>query len=759
MERRPEIGFRSYDRFFPNQNTLPAGGLGNLIALPLQKEPRSRVNSVFLDEWFNPFPDQWAFLASVRKLSRARIEALSREAERAGTITGVRLVLTDDDDAPWAAPPSGRPKAVAITEPLPDKIELVLGDQVYIAKENLPPPLRNRLLRLAAFQNPDFYRAQAMRLPTYDKPRIICRAEDHPRHIALPRGCLEEAQALLRGLKIQTVLRDERFGGTPLQVTFQGQLRPDQETAAKAMLEHETGVLSATTAFGKTVIGAWLIARRGVNTLVLVHRRQLLDQWVERLSAFLGVPAKSIGKLGGGRKKLTGVLDVALVQSLVRKGVVDDRLAGYGHLVVDECHHVSAQSFERVARRAKGRFVTGLSATVARKDGHHPIIFMQCGPVRHRVDAKRQAAERPFSHHVLVRPTAFQADLPPELDTRAVFNALYEALTRDSARNSLICGDVIHAVREGRSPLVLTERTDHLLRLGEELSKHTANVVVLRGGASKAELHSTLARLAAISSDEERVLLATGRFIGEGFDDSRLDSLFLALPISWRGTIAQYAGRLHRLHDSKREVRIYDYADLNVPMLSRMFDRRCRGYDALGYSILLPASALPGWPVEVPLPIEPEWKQDYAASVRRLIRDGVDVPLANLFVHTARPFSPDVEGAARARSASEAFLFRRLETLAGTAGRFRLNTELAIPFNQESAMEVDFLCAEAKVVVELDGGQHLADAEAYRRDRRKDALLQENGFFVLRFLAEDIGKRLDEVLDAILRALARRLRG
>ncbi len=234
--------------------------------------------------------------------------------------------------------------------------------------------------------------------------------------------------------------------------------------------------------------------------------------------------------------------------------------------------------------------------------------------------------------------------------------------------------------------------------------------------------------------------------------------LFLALPVSWRGTIAQYVGRLHRLHEGKREVRVYDYADLDVPMLSRMFDRRCQGYEAVGYAILLPASALPGWPADVPLPVDAEWKRDYAASVRRLIRDGVDTPLANLFVHAARTPLPEAEGIDRARSASEAFLYRRLETLAETAGRFRLNVKLPIPFDSLGSMEVDFQCADAGLVIELDGAQHLSDAQAYRRDRQKDALLQEQGFFVLRFLAEDLAKELGAVLDTILRTLAHRAR-
>lgn len=641
---------------------------------------------------------------------------------------------------------------------MPKKLEVILGDQIYIGKDSLLPALRNRLIHLAAFQNPEFYRVQAMRLPTYDKPRIIACAEDHPKYLALPRGCLGEVMETLKALKIQLVLRDERFGGNSLHVSFAGVLRPEQQAAAEALLRHDTGVLAATTAFGKTVVAAWLIAQRGVNTLILVHRQQLLEQWIERLSSFLSVPAKGIGRLGGGRKKLTGALDVALIQSLAHKEVVDDRVAGYGHLIVDECHHISARSFELVVRRSKAKYVTGLSATVTRKDGHHPIIFMQCGPVRHRVDAKTQAAARPFTHQVWVRPTGFRSTSAADPDPRAEFHQLYEALRNDDRRSQMICADVVNAVNQGRSPLVLTERIEHLQRLAELLAPRIPHLILLRGGQSRKELNAALARLAEIPATEQRVVLSTGKYIGEGFDDARLDTLFLALPVSWRGTIAQYVGRLHRLHEGKREVRVYDYADLDVPMLARMFDKRCRGYEALGYSVLLPGSALPGWPPEVPLPVDPEWKRDYAASVRRLIRDGVDIPLANLFAHVAKSPDDQAEGEHRARCASEAFLFRRLQTLPATAGRFRLNVKLPIPFDGAGDMEADLLCAQTGIVVELDGAQHVADAEAYRRGRRKDALLQQNGYFVLRFLAEDAGKNLDHVLDTILATLVHRER-
>ncbi|HTT41324.1 MAG TPA: DEAD/DEAH box helicase family protein [Burkholderiales bacterium] len=756
MEGRPDIGLDSYDRLFPNQDTLPQGGFGNLIALPLQKESREAGNSVFVDDYLEPWADQWAFLAHVRRIGRTQVERLAQEAERRGRVLGVRLPPQDDgEDEPWTAPPSRQRKEPPIAGDLPPTLELVLANQIYIAKEGLHPGLRNRLLRLAAFQNPEFYKAQAMRLSTYDKPRVVACAEDHPEHIGLPRGCLDDVRRLLADVGVRPSIRDERFAGRPLELSFRGELRPEQQSAADAMLAHETGVLAATTAFGKTVVAAWLIAQRRVNTLVLVHRRQLLDQWVERLSAFLDLPGKAIGAIGGGRDRPIGLIDVAVIQSLVRKGVVDDRVANYGQLIVDECHHLSAQSFEQVARQAKARFVLGLSATVSRKDGHHPIIFMQCGPVRHRVSAKEQAATRPFEHFVLVQPTAFASAGAPESDKRLEFLALYRELVEDELRNGRICDDVLECVHNGRSPLVLTERNEHLDVLEQRLVLRVPHLVVLRGGMGKKQRRLVAERLATIPSDEARVVLATGKYVGEGFDDPRLDTLFLTMPVSWRGTVAQYAGRLHRLYDGKREVRVYDYADLNVPMLARMFDRRCRGYEAIGYTIVLPASAMPGWPSDVPLPSEAGWKRDYAASVRRLVRDGVDTPLASLFVNVARSLSSDAEGADRARSATEAFVYRRLETLAATRGRFRLNVALPIAFDGQGQLEVDLLCAEARVAVELDGAQHLADPVAYRRDRRKDLLLQENGYLVLRFLAEDVGKELDRVLDTIVRAVSR----
>lgn len=587
MEARPEMGFNSYDRFFPSQDTLPKGGFGNLIALPLQKKPREKGDSLFVDENFNPYPDQWAFLSAVRRMNLAQVKSVVDEAAHRSGILGVRFVGIDEDEIfPWLYSPSGKKPEGKIAGPLPDHVELVLSNQIYISKENLSPALKNRLVRLAAFQNPEFYKAQAMRFPTYDKPRIVHCCEDFHKHIGLPRGCLEDVIALLESHGIQVGIRDERFDGVRLKVNFKGKLSQEQKAAAEAVLDHETGVLSAATAFGKTVVAAYLIAKRSVNTLVLVHRKQLLDQWIERLKAFLDVSEDMIGQIGGGKRKPTGLIDVAMIQSLSRKSVVDDIVAGYGHLVVDECHHVSARSFEIVARQSKAKFIVGLSATVIRKDGHHPIIFMNCGPIRYKVDDKKQAGKRPFAHKVIVRKTNFQ--IPPTFDASgytAIHN-IYESLMENIERNQMIVNDILQVVSNGRFPLILTERKEHLEKLRNLLKDKIHKIIIMKGGMGKKQRQAVLNALENISEEEEKIILATGRYLGEGFDEQRLDTLFLTLPISWRGTLSQYAGRLHRTHRMKNEVVIYDYADLEVPMLSRMYNRRLKGYQAIGYKVL-----------------------------------------------------------------------------------------------------------------------------------------------------------------------------
>ena len=585
MEKRHQIGLDSYDRLFPNQDTMPKGGFGNLIALPLQGGPRKEGNSVFVDGHLEPYPDQWAFLSERPLLPLAKVESVVAALERTGNVIGLREVNLDADaldEEPWLRAHSKRGSAALIEGPLPAEVRVVRGNLVYVEKTGLPSALVNRILRLAAFQNPEFYRNQAMRLSTFGKPRVIRCGEEIGQFVALPRGCFEECSSLLKAHNVLPVVQDERFQGTPLQLKFNGTLYSEQEEAVCALLPHAEGVLSATTAFGKTVVAARMIAERGVNTLVLVHRKQLLDQWRERLSLFLDVPSREIGAIGGGKKIPTKRIDVAVIQSLGRKGEVHECVGDYGHVIVDECHHLSAFSFEQVLRQVRAKYVLGLTATPIRKDGHHPIIFMQCGPIRFRVDARKHAALRPFEHVVYPCPTVFQ--LPPSEEPLPI-QEIYRLLTENQHRNLQIIEDVVAAVREGRSPILLTERTSHADWFAAALEGRVQNIVSLKGGQGIKQRRKVAAQIAEISTGTDRVLIATGRYIGEGFDDARLDTLFLTLPVSWSGTLQQYVGRLHRLHAGKTEVRVYDYVDEAVPMLSKMYRKRIRGYTAVGYSI------------------------------------------------------------------------------------------------------------------------------------------------------------------------------
>jgi superfamily II DNA or RNA helicase len=584
MERRHQLGLDSYDRFFPNQDTMPKGGFGNLIALPLQLAPRKLGNSVFIGADFCPHPDQWQFLSTIRRMTATSAEEIVADALRKGNLIGVRMGITDDEDGqdPWTLPPSRKWTERPIDGLLPETVQMIRANLLYVEKQGLPPAMLNRLLRLAAFQNPEFYKAQAMRLSTYDKPRVIACGEEFAQHIAVPRGCLTETLALLNAHRIRAEVRDERSVGTPIVAEFLGQLRPTQGEAVAKIIDHDEGILCAPTAFGKTTVAAWLIAKRKVNTLILVHRRQLLDQWQERLAMFLDLPSTSIGHVGGGKARRTSCVDVAVIQSLRQKEAVNDLVAEYGQVIVDECHHISAFTFEQVMRAVKAKYVVGLTATPTRKDGHHPIIYMQCGPIRFSMSARAMTEAAPFEHKVTPRHTEFQ--VPLEL-TEPSIQDIYGALVHDEARNDLIVADIVRAVQSGRCPLLLTGRTDHLQSFAEKLSGVAKQVFVLKGGMGKKQRRLVAEALAVVPEDESRVILATGSYIGEGFDDARLDTLFLAMPISWRGTLQQYVGRLHRLHDRKRFVQVYDYVDNHVPMLARMYERRLKGYSAIGYVI------------------------------------------------------------------------------------------------------------------------------------------------------------------------------
>ena len=591
MSRRHELSFSSYDRLFPSQDIVPKGGFGNLIALPFQGQAQKGGNSLFVDEYFAPYPDQWAFLSSLPKITPEQLEEVLRKLCHHSDMG--ELADAEEKQAPWKRK---RTQAKLTCRDFPLQVSLHISNLIYIEKKDFSQGALNTLKRLAAFSNPEFRTKQAMRISIYGIPRVLdCGYEDEE-YIGLPRGCMEALLELFDQYEVPATLQDHRSPGHSIDVEFSGKLRPEQEPAAQALLAADTGVLSATTAFGKTVIGAYLIGQRKVNTLVLVQSSALLEQWKSSLGQFLNIrevlpelPKKRgrkkkqhlIGQIGSGKNTRSGIVDIATMQSLLEGEdlTVKPFVAEYGMVIVDECHHVAAFTFETVLKAVEAKYVYGLSATPIRKDGHHPIIFMQCGPVRYLVDAKSQAEKRSFSHIVIPRLTRMR--LP---DANRIQD-IYTGVMKNHNRNELLVSDTLTLVQEGRSPILLTERKEHAVLLASHLSGKVRNVFLLIGSEKQKDKREKLTALQNVPDDEDVVVVATGKYIGEGFDSPRLDTLLLAMPISWKGTLAQYAGRLHRNYKGKLEVRIYDYVDIHVPTLERMYHKRLKGYAELGYQV------------------------------------------------------------------------------------------------------------------------------------------------------------------------------
>ncbi|MEQ2525297.1 DEAD/DEAH box helicase family protein [Bacillaceae bacterium CLA-AA-H227] len=570
LEKRYEVGMDSFDRLFPNQDTLPRGGFGNLIALPLQNGPRKSGNSVFIDESFIPYPDQWLYLENVEKINLVVIQNIIKkfgQRNRTPNLVQENNKLIEDKSQ----------------VNVPTKIEIIEKNGLHINKEALPSFFIQKLIHLSTFRNPEFFKAQAKRLSTYGIPRNIICCEELDDFLILPRGCREDLIKLLDEYSIKYNFKEHTNSGVKLSLSFNGKLRTEQEQAVKKLKENPVGILSATTGFGKTVIAAALIANRNVNTLIIVHRKQLIDQWKERLSTFLDIDDQEIGQMGGGKNKLTGIVDIATIQSLNYKGEIKDELSQYGQIIVDECHHISAFSFESVLKKSNAKFIHGLTATPTRKDGLQPIMTMQLGPIRYKVNAKNQSKIRPFEHRLVTRYTKFKCS---EKAMNKDIQTLYKEMIVDNHRNQLIFDDVLKELEKGSAPLILTERLEHVRDLEFKFKGFAKNIIVLTGGMSKKEEREKLKKLGALGNHEERLIIATGKYIGEGFDHARLDCLFLVMPFSWKGTLQQYVGRLHRLHEEKSAVKVYDYVDHHEPMLKAMYDKRLKGYHSMGYKIM-----------------------------------------------------------------------------------------------------------------------------------------------------------------------------
>ena len=589
MTRNGQMSFNSYDRFFPNQDYLPEGGFGNLVALPLQGQARRKQNSVFVDNDFLVYKDQWAFLYNLKKIQESTIDQLLRlhYQEELGKLS------MSSENKPWVTP---LPQNIT-QEDFQAKVEIIKADKLYIPLKAVSVKVLNHLKRIAAFKNPEFYSKQALRLSTYAIPRIISCFDITNEYLAMPRGCEDAIRSFLNDNAVTYTITDKTNHGNKISVSFQGEEREEQMEAINALLPYTNGILHATTAFGKTVTAAAIIARKKVNTLILVHSKALLKQWHDRLTEFLNIDyPKHEEKNKRGRRKvfspigcfdssgntLHGIIDIALIQSCLDEDGVKPFLQDYGMVIVDECHHVSSITFEQVLMSIKTHTIYGLTATPIRKDGHQPIIFMQCGPIRFSTDVKSQIAKQSFDRFLIPRFTSYNSIL----EDRLSIATLYKYLSEDEIRNNLIVEDICKAVNTRRTPIILTNRTAHVSVLAEKLKATIKNVISLTGAGTTREKREAMQRLQNIPDSEQLVIVATGKYVGEGFDYPRLDTLFLALPISWKGLLTQYAGRLHREYEGKKDVRIYDYIDIHEPICDSMYRKRLKGYAAIGYKTI-----------------------------------------------------------------------------------------------------------------------------------------------------------------------------
>ena len=584
MQKRHSIPFESFDRFFPNQDEIPKGGYGNLIALPLQGRAVKEGHSVFVNESFIPYEDQWAFLSSVQKIS----ERLVRK-----TINEIEKSLPDFVEKDESENETKKINTTIISQENKESlnqsdfsalVKIVLSNYVQIQKTGISEKALGVLRRTAVFLNPEYFKNLRMHLPLYNIPRYIDCSKENDDYLLLPRGNLPKVIEKLEEANAKYEITDERETGQKIDFQFTGKLYDEQKGALKALLKEDVGILSAGTGFGKTVVASALIAGRNVNTLILVQSHALLEQWKKAIKQFLDITP---GTIAAGKNKSTGLLDIAIVNSLIEKGSDElrPRSYKYGMLIVDECHHVSAFSTENLVANFKAKYVYGLTATPIRRDGHQKIIFYQCGSVLYSTTTKQMNAVQDFAHYFIPRFSSFHYVAELTESKNPSINQYYEKLISNSTRNELIIADVKKAVKDGRTPLILSERIEHLNILYEKLSNSAQNVIFITGRGTQKQKNETLEKLKTVPADESLIILATGKYAGEGFDYPRIDTLMLAMPFSWKGTLAQYCGRLHRNFAGKNEVQIFDYVDYRIPVFDRMYQNRLKGYKHLGYSI------------------------------------------------------------------------------------------------------------------------------------------------------------------------------
>ena len=564
MVLRAEIDLASYDRFFPSQDFLPRAGFGNLIALPLQKKCRALGNTEFLNvdpSELRPWPDQWSFLSQIKRLGPSQVDALLEKI-------------------PPVSVGPGKSGAVSPTirqrYPAPKQIRSAFGATLSIEKSGIPPWLLAQMKQLALLHNPQFYEREKLRLSTWRIPRFIRCYEEDASHIHLPRGTLEEIKDLAKGTGSELYLTDQRPVPGKLSLKFLGSLTPKQMNAVRAVLSDDMGVLVAPPGAGKTVMGCYAVAERNMPTLILAHRKPILDQWRTQLGNLLGLSSHLVGQVGGGRNRQTGAIDLGMIQSLKRLSDLETFFSKYGFIIVDECHHLPAFTFEACVKRAPVRYILGLTATPYRRDGLQEIITLQCGSIRHTM----APIEDSFSRTLFVRetPFIFSDDEDPPIQE------IFRCLVRDNARNELIRTDVCHALNQGRRCLILSHWKEHCELLADGLRERGKTPLVLSGTLGKKTRSAMLRSLQDTPSDKELLIIATGQYLGEGFDCPQVDTLFLAFPLSFKGKLIQYVGRALRNHEDKTSVRVYDYVDTRVPILRKMYAKREKTYRSLRFA-------------------------------------------------------------------------------------------------------------------------------------------------------------------------------
>ena len=573
MEIRDNLSIESFDRMFPNQDNLPTGGYGNLIALPLQNEPAKYGNTIFIDRNFIGYKDQINYLSNIKKLSEDEVFNLIK------TLSNETIDISHED--------------LNIKEEIknkkknnfkfPKSINVILEDMIYIDKAELSAAVKNSFRRLASFANPEFYKKQKMRMSVYNIPMVIDCSKEDDKYLKLPRGTFEYLCDLCNDQNVKIKIKDKRNKGNIIDVKFNGTLREEQEIALNNLMKYDTGILHAPTGFGKTVISCKLIAERKVNTLIITERLQILKQWKERLSQFLNID--EIGQIGGGKNNITNIIDVASIKTIWNKGKFNDIVKNYGMIIIDECHHLAAFTYESAVNTVNAKYVYGVTATPDRENGHTPIIKMQCGDIRYEVDFKKFNKNLNIPMKVYVKNT--HLNFVNQNITDYTINEINSLIAKDAIRNDNIVKDIKKEFNNSKNILVLTERIEHLEFLQEKLAKITNNLFLYHGGLGKKVLkkYDDL-KENIVENNQNKIILATGSYIGEGFDDSTLDVLFLTMPISGITKVTQYTGRLHRKNENKKEIIVYDYVDDNFKQTRNMFERRKKTYKRLGYEIV-----------------------------------------------------------------------------------------------------------------------------------------------------------------------------